>query len=112
MPDLIVRSALKKSGKDLLMSRLSLLARGVGMSALLALSTTPALAGPGKAERARIAIAEARGKVEAGVRIDDGAEEAALHDREKIEFANAPEKLPKGKTGKVVIELQHAMVFA
>src|ERR1700761_560211 len=44
------------------MSRFGILMRSAGISALIALTATPVLAFPGKADRARTAIAEAPAK--------------------------------------------------
>jgi hypothetical protein len=109
---MIVRTSTQKIWEGLVMSRMNLLARTVGISALLAFSTTPALAGPGKAERARTAIAEAQGKVDAGSRIGAGGEAPALHDRAKIALANARADLANGKKDQAIIEAQHASELA
>jgi len=94
------------------MSRMNLLARTVGIPALLLLSTTPALAGPGKAERARTAIAEARGKVESAARIGAGGEAPALHERAQVALANAEADLARGRKDEAIVEARHASDLA
>ena len=94
------------------MRRIDIFTRTVGISALLALSTVPAYADPGKADRAHAAIAEARGKIDAGERVGTSAEAPELRARARASLASAEALLERGKKDEAIIEARHASEFA
>ena len=76
------------------MSRLSLLSRGVAVSALIMMGSVPAIAG--KADRARSAIDQAKAKVEAADKVGASMNTPALTARADAALATAQEDLKSG----------------
>lgn len=94
------------------MHRFGLFTSIASVSALLALSTVPAAADPGKADRARSAIAEARGKIEAGDKVGASAQAPELQARARASLASAEALLSRGKKDEAIADARHAGEFA
>lgn len=94
------------------MRRSGIFTRAVGFSALLALATVPATAGPGKKDRARAAIAEARGKIDAGEKVGVSTQAPELQVRARAALASAEELLARGKKDAAIADARHAGEFA
>ncbi len=94
------------------MRRSSLFSYAAGASALIALSTLPAYADPGKADRAHSAIAEARAKIEAGDKVGAGTGAPELQGRARGSLASAQALLDRGKKDESIVEAKRASEFA
>ena len=94
------------------MKRSSLFTRAVGFSALLAMATVPAAAEMGKKDRARAAIAEARGKIDAGEKVGASNQAPELQARARAALASAEELLSRGKKDAAIADARHAGEFA
>lgn len=76
------------------MSRKTMFARGAAITALMALTAAPAVAG--KADRARAAIAKAQAKIDVANKLDVGGAMPAAVARAQAELAHAREDLARG----------------
>jgi len=92
--------------------RTNLFTRTIAVSALLAISGLPVAAYAGEADRARAAIAEAKGKIEAGDKVSSEGEAADLQGRAHAAFQSAQNNLSKGRKGEAISDAQHAGEFA
>ena len=82
------------------------------ITAMLALTALPAVAYAGEAERARTAIAEARGKIDAGDKVGLTAEAADIQGRARAALESAEMRLAKGRKGEAIADAQHASELA
>ena len=85
--------------------------RGVAVSATLALAL-PGVAHAGMNDRAKAAIAEARGKISAGNIVGAGQETIALQSRAKESLNQAEALLSKGKKAEAITAAQDASMLA
>jgi hypothetical protein len=92
------------------MQRKGFLAHGAAIASCLALLATPALAG--KADRARSAIAEARGKIDAANKLGISGETPRLQAEAESSLRSAQESLKSGHKERSIAEAHHASELA
>lgn len=90
------------------MKRVNHFARTVSISALLALTAFPVTAHAGEADRARAAIAEAKGKIEAGDKVGASSGAPMLQTEARASLGNAELLLARGKKTEALAEAKHA----
>lgn len=88
------------------------ISRAAGVSALLALSTIPVAAHAGKADEARAAIAEARGKIDAGNKVGASGVTPEMQSRAQAALASAEAHLNKGDKDAAISDAHHASELA
>ncbi|WP_332836086.1 hypothetical protein [Flavisphingomonas formosensis] len=93
------------------MSRLGHVARGIGVSALMLAASSQAFA-EGKADRARQAIAQAQGKIEAAHIVGTGSEVPAIHAEALAALRAAKEDLASGHKERAIAEANRASALA
>lgn len=82
--------------------------RSLTLATALALATLPVAAYAGKHEQAVEAIAQARGKIQAGDKVGTGAQAPELQAQARAALANAETLLSRGKKSDAIIAAQHA----
>lgn len=88
--------------------RLKHLTRSLTLSTMLALSTFSVAAHAGKHEQAVEAIAQARGKIQAGDNVGTGAQAPELQAQARAALTNAESLLARGKKDDAIIAAHHA----
>lgn len=82
--------------------------RSLTLATALALSALPVAAFAGKHEQAVEAIAQARGKIQAGDKVGTNAQAPELQDQARAALAKAEALLSDGKKADAIIAAQHA----
>lgn len=88
--------------------RLKQLTRTLTLSTILALTTFSGAAYAGKHEQAVEAIAQARGKIDAGDRVGTSSQSPELQAQARAALSNAENLLVRGKKSEAIIAAQHA----
>ena len=88
--------------------RLKQMTRTLTLSTMLALSTFSVAAYAGKHEQAVEAIAQARGKIEAGDRVGTSAQAPEVQAEARSALTNAENLLARGKKDEAIIAAHHA----
>jgi len=86
--------------------------RTAGLSAVIALSTLPAAAYAGKHTLAVAAIAQAKGKIEAGDKVGAGRQAPELQAQARASLSNAQDLLSRGHKGEAILAARHASEYA
>lgn len=90
------------------MNRFYTISRTVAVSSMLALSAVSVPAFAGKHEQAVEAIAQARGKIEAGDKVGTSAQAPELQAQARLELATAETYLSHGKKAQAISAAHHA----
>jgi hypothetical protein len=94
------------------MHRMGQVMRGVSATALLVMVVSPALAFPGKGDRAQAAIAEATGKVDAANKAGVGGQVPALQARAQAALKASQEDVAAGNKEQAIADANHASELA
>jgi len=86
--------------------------RTVSVSALIALSTLPTSAYAGKHSLAVQAIAQAKGKIDAGDKVNAGSQAPELQAHARASLSSAQDLLSKGHKDEAISAARHASEFA
>lgn len=86
--------------------------RTVSVSALIALSTLPTSAYAGKHSLAVQAIAQAKGKIDAGDKVNAGSQAPELQAHARASLSSAQDLLSKGHKDEAIMAARHASEFA
>ena len=86
--------------------------RSVSVSALIALSTLPTSAYAGKHTLAVEAIAQAKGKIDAGDKVNAGSQAPELQAHARASLSSAQDLLAKGHKDEAILAARHAGEFA
>lgn len=86
--------------------------RTVSVSALIALSTLPTSAYAGKHTLAVAAIAQAKGKIDAGDKVNAGSQAPELQAQARASLSSAQDLLSKGHKDEAISAARHASEFA
>ena len=94
------------------MTNFRILTRAAAISTVVAFSALSTTAYAGEAERARAAIAEAKGKIEAGDKVGASGEAAGLQTQARAALQSAQERLAHGKKAEAIADAQQAGALA
>ena len=94
------------------MQNLRTISRTITLSSLLALSVISVSASAGKHEQAVEAIAQARGKIEAGDKVGTNNQAPELQSQARVELATAESLLARGKKDDAIATAHHASSLA